>query len=135
MPFYCVEIFKFLLHQSVTTIFSSEAPNHARICGMRLVNAYSTPQKRDVCINLYIHSRGCIILAVRVKKGTALKYSILTISTLSSKVFQCVVICLTPFKMAGTRKQKHRRKRYTSFRITCQTGCVYIYHQILTLLG
>lgn len=77
---------------------------------MRLVNAYSTPQKRDVCINLYVHSRGCIILAVRVKMGTALTYSILTISTLSSKVLQCVVICLTPFQDGGNKKTKTPQK-------------------------
>jgi len=59
---------------------------------------------------LYIHSHGYIILAVRVKKRTALTYSILTISTLSSKVFQCVVICLNPFQDGGNKKTKTPQK-------------------------
>ena len=71
---------------------------------MRLVNACSTPRKRDVCLNLYYMciDRGCIIFAVRVKKKTALTYRILTISTLSSKGFHVFIL------LARWREQENK---------------------------
>jgi hypothetical protein len=59
---------------------------------------------------LFVHSHSGIILAVRVKMGTAVTYNILTISTFSSEVFQFVVICLNPSQDGGNKKTKTPQK-------------------------